>query len=490
MREKFNIRIVLLVFFLGIVFVLNLTKISDPDFFWHLKTGEVIAASGAPAQDSYSWTHGGKKWLDHEWLSQLILHAVFQTTGFAAIILLKAAFITGAFFLVFLACLKLSASFEISIFISALGAAASSLTYSARPWMFSFFLLAALLLILYGEKTRLIRAVPLLFVLWINLHGMFIIGAVVLAVFTADDVIRRRKFSALAVIALVAAAAILLNPYGIRAVLHPFKYLYGSTHMHMSYIMEWMSPDFHSAHGKALILFVSLTLLSFIFSPEKPAVRDLFLYFSFLAASLCSARNTPLFIIVSSPPAAKHMALALKDFLKRLSGSSAQAVAKSKTLYALNYFLVAALAFTVFSAYRKNFRDGYLQENELPVKAAAEIARLKPSRILNPYHWGGYLIYSGVEVFIDGRADFYPGEFLEDFFQSTGLLKNPADFFSRYEFDYIIWEKNSPLTFYISNSPEWELLYSDEVSVIYRRRNFLGDGRIKNRGYTDPTADA
>jgi len=95
-----------------------------------------------------------------------------------------------------------------------------------------------------------------------------------------------------------------------------------------------------------------------------------------------------------------------------------------------------------------------------------------------------------VEVFIDGRADFYPGEFLEDFFQSTGLLKNPADFFSRYEFDYIIWEKNSPLTFYISNSPEWELLYSDEVSVIYRRRNFLGDGRIKNRGYTDPTADA
>ncbi|MBA3052158.1 MAG: hypothetical protein ABII20_00415 [Candidatus Omnitrophota bacterium] len=474
MRGKFNIRTVLIVFLLSIVFILNLTKISDPDFFWHLKTGEIIAASGAPAQDTYSWTHGGGKWLDHEWLSQLIFHAVFKTAGFAGIILLKAAFITGAFFMVFLTCLKLSSSFEISVFVSALGAAASSLTYSARPWIFSFFLLAALILILYGGKSRHIRAVPFLFVLWINLHGMFIIGAVVLAVFASEETIRLRKVSSLGYVALIAAAALLLNPYGIRAALHPFKYLYGSTHTHMSYIMEWMSPDFHSIHGKALIIFAAATLLSFIFSPEKPAARDMFLYFSFLAGALYSARNIPLFIIVTSPAASRHMALWLEAFLKRVSDKTSQGVIKSKPLGALNYFLVALAAVLIVMTFNKNFRGGYLQDNELPGKAAEEIVTLKPSRLLHPYHWGGYLIYSGIKVFIDGRADFYPGGFLEDFFQSTELMKDPREFLEKNNFDFILWEKNAPLSFYLGNSEDWKLLRSDEISVIYKRKKRQG----------------
>jgi len=272
------------------------------------------------------------------------------------------------------------------------------------------------------------------------------------------------------VVTLITAAALLLNPYGVKAVLHPFKYLYGSTSIHMNYIMEWMSPDFHSVHGKALIFFTSISLLSFIFSPVKPAGKDLFLYFSFLAGSLCSARNIPLFIIVSSPATAKHMARGAAPLLKKISDNTSAAVKKSNALGALNYLLIIATAVTIVMAFRNNFRDGYLQENELPVKAVEKIAGLTPVRLLHPYHWGGYLINKDIKVFIDGRADFYPGEFLEDFFQSTELLKNPDDFFKRNDFDYILWEKTTPLTFYINNLPDWKMMYSDDFAVIFKRK--------------------
>jgi len=472
MQGKFNIRAVLVVFLLGIVFVLNLTKISDPDFFWHLKTGELIAASGAPQQDSFSWTHADGKWLDHEWLSQLIFHIVFKTTGFAGLIIFKAVFITTAFFLVFIICLKVSSSLEISVFVTALGGAIASITYSLRPQLFSFFLLAALILILYEKekKPRLIRGIPFLFILWINLHGMFVIGCAVLTVFAVEETLKQKKLSALGAIALITAAALILNPYGVRAVLHPFKYLYGSTHTHMGYIMEWMSPDFHSVYGKGLILFIFVSLSSFIFSPEKPAAGDLVLYFVFLSGTLYSVRNLPLFIIVSSPAAAKHLALCAAPLLKKISDNTSPAVVKSKILGVFNYFLIAAAAVIIVMTFRKNFIDGYLQLNELPAKAVGETARLEPRRLLHPYHWGGYLIHRGIKVFIDGRADFYPGEFLEDYFQSPELIKNPDDFFKNNKFDYILWEKTAPLAFYISNLPDWKLVYSDELSVIYKKQ--------------------
>ncbi|MBA3065471.1 hypothetical protein FP828_03165 [bacterium] len=486
MQGKFNIRTVLIVFLLSIVFILNLTKISDPDFFWHLKTGEIIASSGAPSQDGFSWTHAGQNWLDHEWLSQLVFYAVFKHTGFAGLILLKAAVITGAFFMVFLVCLKKSSSrhgasetsdealpaFETSVFVTALGGALSSITYSVRPQLFSFFLLAALLMILYEKEkqSRLLRIIPFLFVLWINLHGMFVIGMAVLTVFAVEETLLKRKLSTLGIITLITAFALLINPYGFRAVIHPFKYLAGSTHLHMNYIMEWMSPDFHSVYGKGLIIYIFISLSSFIFSPEKPSARDLFLYFMFLASALYSVRNLPLFMIISSPAAAKHIALCLAPFLKRIADKTSPAVIKSKALCALNYLLIAAALLIIIMTFRKNFRDGYLQDNQLPRNSAKEIAALNPEKLLHPYHWGGYLIYSGVKVFIDGRADFYSGEFLEGFFQSTELMKNPGGFLEENNFDFILWEKAAPLAFYLSNSEDWKLLRSDEISVIYKRK--------------------
>jgi len=462
-KTKFNIRSVLLLYLLSIIFVLNLTKISDPDFFWHLKTGEKVLSEGFQRADSFSWSFTQKKWHNHEWLSQVIFHALYSRFGPSSVILLKAVFVTGALFFVFLTVFKKTSSFEISVLITAASGCISSITYSARPQIFSFLLLAVLIYLLFCKDKKL-WLIPLIFLLWINLHGLFIIGLGVLFIFAVEETIKIRKFGAFAKILVISLLASLFNPHGVRGLLHPLGYLAGSTHVHLSYIMEWLSPDFHEPYGRGLFVFIAISVFSFAFSKEKLSLRNAFLFLLFLFLSLYSVRNVTLFLIVVSPVVAVH----LKQLLPEISKKSAPVFRNSGLLNAFNYFLAAAALLLIFITFKTNFSDGFMDSADYPVKAAKTLKKISHKKILNPYRWGGYLIFNGIPVFIDGRADFYPGEFLEEFFLSTMLEKDPGKFLKKYGFDLIVWEKNTPLSFYLGSSGKWKRVYSGKIAEIYK----------------------
>src|SRR5580704_3882588 len=94
----------LTVLFLGL-FAMAARNVTDPDVWWHLKTGQYIAEhKSVPHTDPFSFTRAGEPWVAHEWLTEILLYELERTTGFGGLIMTFAAIISAAFFLLYLRC--------------------------------------------------------------------------------------------------------------------------------------------------------------------------------------------------------------------------------------------------------------------------------------------------------------------------------------------------------------------------------------------------
>ncbi|MCD6413488.1 MAG: hypothetical protein J7L54_05025 [Elusimicrobia bacterium] len=472
--KKLNVKTILIIYLFGIIFIFNLTKISDPDFFWHIKTGELIAKNGIQKTDSFSWTFRGKKWFNHEWLSQFAFYATSKTCGNSALIILKSVLITAAFVLLFLTIYENTNSLEISVFMTAISGWLAAITFSIRPQIFSFFLFSLLIFLLFTPSHKKVKlslrkkiAVPLIFFIWSNFHGLFIIGLFFLFFFAAEEIINNHRPGNITAVFFLSLVASTLNPGGLDSLIHPLKYIFGETRTHLSYIMEWMSPDFHETYGKAFLLFIAISFLGFAGAKQKETVRNILLFLFFLCASLYSVRNIPLFLFVAAPIAGTNLWKTADIALFRFRLKTDRHTKNSKILKLLNYFLTFSFPVLIILIWNLNFGDGFFDMKKYPQKAAEIIKERKPEKILNPYKWGGFLIHNDIPVFIDGRADFYPAKFIRNFFLSTELQENPEVLLKKYNFDLILWEKETPFAFYLENSADWKKIFSDNISEIF-----------------------
>ncbi|MCJ7668111.1 MAG: hypothetical protein MUP04_07520 [Anaerolineae bacterium] len=97
-------RLLVIILFISI-FVMATQGIGDPDFFWHLRTGQLIwERRSIPREDPFSYTARGQAWVAHEWLTETILFALYSLIGQKGLILAFALLITCAFILVYLQC--------------------------------------------------------------------------------------------------------------------------------------------------------------------------------------------------------------------------------------------------------------------------------------------------------------------------------------------------------------------------------------------------
>ena len=182
-------RLVTLLAFLG-VFAIALRTPADTDMYWHLATGQYIAATRAiPMSDPFSWTMRGVPWVDVHWLSQVITYGMYQLTGFAGL-----ALGVGLLAVVAFACVwkQMSGGVFIRAAIILLAATTASPNLTPRSQMATFVLVAVVGYLLYLYKWRQIDRLwwlPLLFVVWVNLHGGYIAGFMLLGAFSAGEAI-------------------------------------------------------------------------------------------------------------------------------------------------------------------------------------------------------------------------------------------------------------------------------------------------------------
>lgn len=490
--------LLLAVFWLkGVIFL-------DPDFGWHLRMGKLIYNFGIPKTDPFSYTMPSFPFIDHEWLTNLILSRLYPSLGNSGLSVL--------FSLLALSSLLISISNPLSrktskkgldftrrITIPFLLGASTFILYSGvRPQVLSWLLLAILLMVVLNEEIfrRWRYFLPALFIFWVNLHGSFAVGIVSLYLVLFLRTVRVKRVDAKDLF--VAGGSLLatfINPYGPR-IWHEV-WLQASDASLRWTIAEWM-PAFFSIN----IPFTVLAPLSLVFLWKyrgRLYLEEKGLYFFFLAQAFSSLRHIPLWVIVTLP----LLEISLNYFYEDLD-KIPFAISRFDRLYKLALaFCILVLVFATATS----IRDASLlkEENFYPKNAVIYLRQNLPQgQIFSYYGWGGYLIWKLPEkkVFIDGRMPSWrwsagiPGE--SDY--AMKLYKNLLlaevsykDVFAKYGVDTVVWpvklkpspfeslaEKLKPFLnqlgmrvvyFDIYKELEkdgWVKVYEDSVAVIYK----------------------
>lgn len=473
--------------FIVALFTMAVRETLDPDMWWHLRTGEVIAKQGIPREDVFSFTVPEHKWITHEWLSQIFMWGVYRLGGLPGLIVTFAFLIALSFWLVFISC---EGRPYLAGFVTLLAALAAAIVWGVRPQIFNLLLTAAFVHIIERYKQRrsewpALWLLPLLTILWANLHSGYLLGTVLLSVFVVGEALQRRsgrsldralswpQIKRLAWITAISFLLAALNPNGPQIWLYPFSTL-GSPAM-QAYIQEWRSPDFHLAHFWPFGLMLLVGITSLLFSGRRPTWSELLLFGGTAAAGLLSARHIPLFAIVSAPIASRHLIVGLQRMqFSPLLDDHQSTGPPTRIAAALNWaiLLLALLTAVAWTATKVAGNDAAIA-SRYPVAAVDHLKQtgLATARGYNSYNWGGYLIWRGLPVFVDGRADVYGDEFLSYYrraFDIAADWRRPLDDF---QVDYVLMEQGSALSVLLEASDQWKQDYSDGVAQIFVRQS-------------------
>src|SRR6185312_3104616 len=422
--------------FLLVIFALACRPIVDPDFWWHLKTGQHLLESGSiPHADLFSSIFVGKEWITHEWLSEALLYAIYRSAGFGGLIVTFALIITVGFSLVYRRCAKRSGHVYVIGSAVLLGALASGPTWNVRPQIFSFLFASVFLKLLEDFQARRARRsiwwlAPLM-LLWVNMHAGFAVGIAIVSVFivgTALNLLMRRKplekvwrrVRTLIYVLVACLGVISLNPSGPLIYTYPLQTL--TSPAMMKFIEEWRSPNFHQAMFQPLAFFVVALVAALALSRRKISAVQLLLLCGTTWAMLRSGRNVPFFVLVATPLLAEHAWhwLSAQSWGKWLTKPEPE-MRHDKMKLALNCLLLVLvpLSLVVVRAQKVIADQRNVEAEKFPLEAV-DFMRTQnlPQPIYNEYHWGGYLIwnlYPNSRVFMDPRADVYGDAFFEEF---------------------------------------------------------------------------
>ncbi len=236
---------------------------ADPDLWGHLRFGRDILDEGAiPAEDPYSFT-SDRPWINHEWLSEVIMAAAYGLGGSAGLVGLKLVIAAGAFSILWRALRRAgvhppaAAGLLIAAAVGAYG-----LMLTVRPQLFSMLLYVILLALLneaWRGRHRALLWVPLLFAVWANAHGGWIVGAGVLAAWGACAAIGGRlPWAWAAGSALLALAGSLATPYGTGL----WRFLWATVGLGRADITEWQPATADAAFLAAWVAAASLIVFA------------------------------------------------------------------------------------------------------------------------------------------------------------------------------------------------------------------------------------
>lgn len=459
-------------------------EISDPDFWWHLRTGQYIIETRAiPHADPFSLTRAGDPWVTHEWLSEVLLYTLYTLGSFPLLILAFAALITLAFAFVYA---RMPGKPYVAGFVLLLAALSTAPTWGVRPQMLTLWLASVFLYIL--ERCRAwLWLLPLLMLLWVNLHSGYAVGIVVIATYLVGEIIEQlasrstlprpltlstlHSSRSLWLTLIACLIAVLFNPNGATMFVYPFETL--TSRAMQAYIQEWFSPDFHQIAFQPFAWLWVGTLGAIALTGKRVSLTQTILLVGFGYAALRSARNIPIFALIAAP--------ILADQLRHLIGARANG---SRALLTRGMRIVNGLILAlaiIASGVRIVSVIGYqaaVERARFPV-AAVDFLQARNARggVYNAYAWGGYLIWRGypnLRVFIDGRADVYGDTFIEEVYLK--VYRGSADWhalLALYDVRLVLLEPQAPVVAQLERAVEWRRIYVDAQAVIFERSEMV-----------------
>jgi len=460
----------------GAVFIAGRSFAVDPDLWWHVKNGQnILGTHHWPITDPFSFTVAGQPWISTEWLGDVLFAAV---AGLAGLQGLEALLIVlgGAVMVALYAHGTLRSGNSKAGFVAAAALLVlANGSFSLRPQMLGYVFLIIMLIVLErfrrGES-KWLWFLPGVLLVWVNAHGSFVIGMMAIAAYWLGGLVEfrvggieaRRWTPAqrvrLEIVFLLCLIALTITPYGTQLAVYPF-HVASSLPIGVANVMEWQPMPFNILGGKfflALLLgfLVLQTAFRFTWRLEELA---LFLFGTMMACF--HVRFVLLFVPFFAPLLATILARWVPTY------------DRAKDQYILNAVLVSAAAAAMVWFFPSRAEMQQTVARRFPVRAVEymqEHAIAGP--MLNSYGFGGYLIWRGQKVFVDGRADPYErGGSLADYFHITHLQPGALAVLRGYGIESCLLERDEPLATMLDALPEWQRVYSDNLSVLFVKRN-------------------
>lgn len=451
----------------------------------HILTGMIIVKTyTVPKTNLFSYTHPNYPFVNHHWLSEVMYYLLFQIGGFNTLLILHTIVICAAFFLLFFYSSK-TYSFVASTLVALIYLPLLFTRTDVRPEIFSFLFLSVFLVILSEQRkrhTRWIFILPVIELVWVNMHIYFIVGIAVLGLFLLDAAVsERKKFFAigrirtLLIVLTISTFSTLINPNGLKGALYPLTVFqnYGySIEENQTIFFLWQYFQRSTVPlfvVSACFLFLSLTLA---FKKTKPIDWFLGLFFTYLAAS--AIRNVPLFALAAFLPFTQSLT-------RILEAISYKTHKKTKTISPLLKSSLSIIFACVFlwQAYdfARQSEVGFGVEPGPQYGADFFLQRKLKGPIFNNFDIGSYLeyrLYPKEKVFVDGRPEAYPARF----FQAIYIpMQNEKKIFllqdKKYSFNTIFFSHTDQTPWAgeflkaIITNPEWRMVYLDYYVVIF-----------------------
>ena len=472
--------------------------LNDPFAGFHIRAGEYIVNNfRVPKYDIFSYSDPPLPWVAHEWLSEVLMAVIHQVSGLTGIVLFFSFLIAFTYFLLFRVLQAQSGNIIFSCLIVFLVAASSMLHWLARPHIFTLTLTVIWYHILdsyqYQNKNYLCLLPPIM-LLWVNLHGGFIIGFILLTIYICGNAAGalflpgprtnpcKHKFYVLTCAILVCLVVSLANPYGFYVLLFPFKTV--SQQFLIDTVIEYLSPNFHDSLPFKYLLLLTIGILAA--SRAKINFIELSLVLLFTYMALYSVRHIPLFAIIVAPILVRHTDIMLQkadSWLMNMFKSRSNNLAVLDGQLKGHLWPVFALLVACVLAGRAVIQFKF-DEAIMPVAASNFLKRENiKGNMFNMDQLGDYLIYAAspqYKVFIDGRSDMYGSDRMREYVIVMTIQPGWKEVLAKYDINFVFFNVNSPLSTLLRETDDWRLVYADKIANVFVR-NVAKNREIINR---------
>ena len=455
--------------------------LNDPDTYLHIAAGRwMLTHLALPLQDPFSHSLAGAVWVPHEWLAEIILALVYDAAGWSGLVLLGAACFATGMALLTRYLLRCFEPFSALIAVT-LGAALVLGHLLVRPHLLAL----PLLVIWSGElfAARDIGSAPPrwllpLMALWANLHGSFMFGLALVLFLGAEATLlsgrRMPEARRWGLFGLLAVAASLMTPNGVAGFVEPFR-LTMMPALQASF-SEWVSPNFQSFQPLEIWL-LGMIALGFTTGIRLPPHR-LLLLLALCHMALAHVRHAELLGLIGPLAVAASLGPQIAAGIRSAPLSAiGRAVAR---LGAPAHLPAVALALVIAVATSLPVLLRPIERRDDPVTPAAALAAAERMRLTGPVFnsegFGGYLIFSGIPPFIDGRIELYGDAFLARYLEAQGGNETAlAALLERYGITWTLLVPEEGATHRLDNLQGWRRVYSDGHAVIHKRLDGSAD---------------
>ena len=461
---------------------------ADPDLWGHLRFGlDMLASKSIHSADLYSFT-ADRAWINHEWLSELLMGIGYTGLGALGLNLLKLGVVAvvGGIALI-IARQEHASPIASDVYVGLTVFATYSRTQVVRPQMFSVAIFCAMLYLLRETgrgRARALWYVPLVFAAWVNLHGGWIVGLAALGVWMLGDAWQRRSIRwtlALTAVGALALLATLFNPYGLGL----WQFLAETVRLDRPDITEW-KPLLQLPPAilviESILPLIAIAALLRGRSWRRVPFRDIAVLTLLSMATFRVGRVDAFLQAAIAIFLARPIITFLNGIDLKARGLFQRA---SVPVGAMALILAAYVVVTAFSSLRVLDVGGPW----VPDRTAAAFLRENSpgARVLTWFNWGEYALWqlspAGIRVSMDGRREtVYSARVLRDhqrFYQGHADM---VDYPERIGADHVWLPSRLPIIEPLKRRG-WMTVLDTGQSVILRR----GPGPIAVHAVTPPT---